>query len=136
MPKKTPALFLSKTRNVARGVKMNPVPPSSRAGMRRATHSAIEQAADLYERFSGQTAVEVGRVKVPPLPAVAVVIGEVDGVLYSTVRDGVLEKYKHKFHKKDRPLLIVDPTGKNLYLLGGNYDFTERGIVDRSDPSN
>jgi len=67
------------------------------------------------------------------MPAVAVAIGEVDGILYSTVRDGKLEKYIHKFHKADRPLFVVSPEGKTLFLLGGNYTFTERGIVDRSD---
>jgi len=53
--------------------------------------------------------------------------------MYSTVRDGVLEKYIHKFHKRDCPLFVVAPDGKSLYLLGGVYNFTERGIVDRSD---
>jgi hypothetical protein len=74
-------------------------------------------------------------VKIPPLPAVGVAIGEVDGILYSTIRDGVLEKYIHKFRKADRPLFVVSPDGRVLYLLGGNYNFTERGIVDESDPN-
>ncbi|NCA24613.1 MAG: hypothetical protein EBS91_08475, partial [Betaproteobacteria bacterium] len=64
-----------------------------------------------------------------------VAIGEVDGILYSTVRDGVLEKYIHKFRKRDKPLFVVAPDGKALYLVGGNYTFTERGIVDDSDPT-
>jgi len=128
-----PALL--KPKHVARGVRMNPVPPSSRAGMTKSTRTQIEQARDLYERFSGHNAVELGSVKIPPLPAVGVAIGEVDGILYSTIRDGVLEKYIHKFRKSDRPLFVVSPDGKVLYLLGGNYNFTERGIVDESDPN-
>jgi len=100
---------------------------------RKAARNELEAAADLYERFSGHDAVELGRVKVNPMPRVGVAIGEVDGILYSTVRDGVLEKYIHKFHKTDRPLFVVAPDGKTLFLLGGNYTFTERGIVDRSD---
>jgi len=128
-----PALL--KPKHVARNVRMNPVPPSSRAGMTQATRTQIEKARDLYERFSGHDAVELGRVKIPPLPAVGVAIGEVDGILYSTIRDGVLEKYIHKFRKSDRPLFVVAPDGKVLYLLGGNYNFTERGIVDESDPN-
>jgi hypothetical protein len=128
-----PALL--KPKHVARGVRMNPVPPSSRAGMSHATRTQIEKARDLYERFSGHDAVELGRVKIPSMPAVGVAIGEVDGILYSTVRDGVLEKYIHRFRKSDRPLFVVAPDGKVLYLLGGYYTFTERGIVDDSDPN-
>jgi len=103
--------------------------------MTKATRTQIERAADLYERFTGHDALELGRVKVPAMPAVGVAIGEVDGILYSTIRDGVLEKYIHKFRKSDRPLFVVSPDGKVLYLLGGDYNFTERGIVDESDPN-
>jgi len=128
-----PALL--KPKHVAKGVRMNPVPPSSRAMQSRQVRNQIDQAKDLYERFSGHDAVEIGSVKVKPMPAVGVAIGEVDGILYSTIRDGVLEKYIHKFRKADRPLFVVSPDGSVLYLLGGNYDFTERGIVDHSDPT-
>jgi len=111
----------------------NPVPASSRAGASRRVRDEIEQAADLYERFSGHDPEAIGRVTVPRLPRVGVAIGEVDGILYSTIRDGKLEKYIHKFHKRDRPLFVVSPDGKQLFLIGGNYSFTERGIVDASD---
>ena len=128
-----PALL--KPKHVAKGVRMNPVKPSSRAYQSRQVQDEIDQAKDLYERFSGHDAVEIGSVRVKPMPKVGVAIGEVDGILYSTIRDGVLEKYIHKFRKADRPLFVVSPDGSVLYLLGGNYDFTERGIVDHSDPS-
>lgn len=112
------------------------VPPSSRAGIsqiRRATASELQRAADLYERFSGHKAEAIGKIKVPPLPAVGVAVGEIDFIGYTTVRDGVTEAYIHKFHKKDKPLFVVSPDGKSLHLIGGNYTFTERGIVDKSD---
>ena len=57
------------------------------------------------------------------------------GVLYTTVRDGKEEKYIHQFKAKDKPLLCVTPDGTQILLVGGAYDFTERGIVDRSDPT-
>ena len=113
--------------------KRNPVPASSRAGASRQTRDLMAQAADLYERFSGHDPEEVGRITVPPVPSVGVAIGEVDGILYSTIRDGRLEKYIHKFNRRDRPLFVVSPDGKQLFLIGGNYSFTERGIVDASD---
>lgn len=95
--------------------------------------STVRRAADLYERFTGHDAEEVGRVKVAALPKVAALIGDCDGVLYTTVRDGKTERYIHKFKAADRPLLAVSPDGKQLLLIGGHYKFTERGIVDATD---
>ena len=130
-----PALLKKKhvSKNVRKSTRRNPVPASSRAGASRRVRDEIEQAADLYERFSGHDPEEIGRVTVPRVPRVGVAIGEVDGILYSTIRDGKFEKYIHKFHKKDRPLFVVSPDGKQLFLIGGNYTFSERGIVEASD---
>jgi hypothetical protein len=130
-----PAMLPKKA--VSKGIRpKNPVPLSSKAGMvSYADRDAISRAADLYERFSGHEAEAIGKVRVNPMPKVGVAIGEVDGILYSTVRDGVFEKYIHKFRQRDKPLFVVSPDGKSLHLVGGNYTFTERGIVDESDPS-
>lgn len=129
-----PALL--KPKHVSKGIRPNPVPASSRAGVSRQVRDQVQQAADLYERFSGHDPEAIGKVKIPTVPRVGVAIGEVDGILYSTVRDGVLEKYIHKFRKADRPLFVVSPDGKQLFLVDGNYTFTERGIVDMSDKKN
>jgi hypothetical protein len=93
---------------------------------------AVYQAAQLYERFTGHQAEEMGRVKMPKQPRVAVCVGTLDFVGYTTVRDGRTEKYIHKFKAKDKPMLCASPDGKQLLLVGGGYDFTERGIVDHS----
>lgn len=115
------------------------VPPSSRAGKRRSASPSqsaqVRRAANLYERFSGHDPEALGRVQVKALPKVAAVIGTCDGVLYTTVRDGNVEKYIHKFKPADKPLLCVSPDGTQILLVDGAYDFTERGIVDRSDPT-
>ena len=113
------------------------VPPSSRAygSIRVAKGSDLHKAANLYERFTGHEAEGIGRVLVPKIPKVGVAIGTMDGVLYTTVRDGVTERYIHEFRKGDEPLFVVSPDGKQLFMIGGRYDFTERGIVDKSDPS-
>lgn len=94
------------------------------------------RAAQLYKDFTGHDPEVIGKVKVNPLPRSAACIGTCDGILYTTVRDGVTEKYIHKFRAKDRPMFCVSPDGKQLLLVGGAYDFTERGIVDRSDTKN
>jgi hypothetical protein len=112
---------------------MNPVPPSSRAGVLRKLSGALGKASDLYERFTGHDAVELGTVKQPVVPEVMVVIGSLDAVQYTTVRDGITEHYIHKFHKKDAPVLCSSPDGSSIWVIGGNYHFTERGIVDQSE---
>lgn len=104
--------------------KPNPVPASK--------HVQIRNASELYQNFTGHEATDSVEVDKPVLPDVMLVVGDIDGVLYSTVRDGVEEKYIHKFKKKCRPLFCVSHDGKQLFMLGGSYDFTECGIVDRT----
>lgn len=94
--------------------------------------SRIRKAAQLYEDFSGHEAEEIGSVKLSENPKVAVAVGEIEAIMYNTVRDGVKERYIHKFKASARPLFCVSFDGKQLLLVGGEYDFTERGIVDRS----
>lgn len=98
-------------------------------------HEQIEKATHLYEQFSGHDARDIGKVNVPSVPPVMVAIGSLDAVLYTTVRDGKREKYIHRFHASDKPVLAVSPDGKAIHIVGGNYTFTERGIVDASDPN-
>lgn len=90
----------------------------------------IREAARLYRDFTGDEGELVGKVRKIEWPKVAAVIGEMDGVLYSTVRDGVDEKYIHKFKKGSRPLLCTSHDGKTLIIVLGKYRFTDRGIVD------
>ncbi|MBK9497442.1 MAG: hypothetical protein IPO08_23550 [Xanthomonadales bacterium] len=113
------------------------VPPSSRAKTRSpiSRNKDVQRAARLYEKFSGHEAEAIGRLKVPPMPRVGVAVGEVDFIGYTTMRDGVTEKYIHKFKSADKPLFVVSPDGRQLYMVDGRYSFTERGIVDKTDKS-
>lgn len=90
----------------------------------------VAQAADLYQRFSGEQARYLDTVEVPR-DKVLMQIGRCDGVLYSARRDGSIQKYVHEFTGHSRPLLCASHDGKQLYLIGGKYDFTEDGIVDK-----
>jgi hypothetical protein len=105
----------------------NPVPPSSRA---HEIEKHARTAENLYTAFTGHDALERIAIDKPVMPDVLSVIGDIDGVLYTTVRDGVTESYIHKFKKSSRPLFCVAPDGKSIYMIGGSYNFTERGIVD------
>jgi hypothetical protein len=111
-----------------------PVPKSSRYGKRSKPKYGsyeVDSAAQLYERFSGHEPESLGKVSIPKTPKVMLLVGTCDGILYTTVRDGVTEKYIHQFKKSAKPAFCVSHDGKQLFLVGGDFDFTERGIVDR-----
>lgn len=105
-----------------RPTKKNPVPLSKRA--------QADAAAHLYEQFTGHDAVDEFSIDKPTIPDVLLAVGEIDGIMYSTIRDGVAEKYIHKFKKSCRPIFAVSHDGKQLFMVGGSYTFTDRGIVD------
>jgi len=94
------------------------------------TQSEIAEAAQRYEEFSGHRAGYGERVKLPT-PRAGLVVGDLDGVLYTTVRDGRKERYVHKFKKTAKPLLVAGSDGRSLHVLGDRFEFTERGIVDQ-----
>ena len=90
----------------------------------------ILQAIKLFVKFRGEEPKFVESLTVPD-HTVMLLIGECDGILYTTRRDGKLEKYVHRFKQNSRPLLASSFDGTQLYLLGGAYDFTDQGIVDK-----
>lgn len=94
------------------------------------TQKQIDNAANLFREFTGDFPGGSQTVKLP-VPKTGLVIGELDGVLYTTIRDGKTEKYQHDFKKSSRPHLIASSDGSSLHILGGDYEFTERGIEDR-----
>jgi len=91
----------------------------------------IRKAQALYKDFSGHEGNEYEMIEAPKLPAAVLVIGELEGVIYSTVRDDTPERYIHKFKAKSRPMLCASPDGDQLFIIGGNFEFTDRGIVDK-----
>ena len=90
----------------------------------------LQTAAKLYEDFTGDVPQYIERVRVD-VPEVVLLVGELDAVLYSCHRDGKLEHYKHTFRKTSRPLLVTNETGTALFVVGGRFSFTEKGIEDR-----
>jgi len=102
--------------------KTNPVPHVKK--------TQVGQGMKLFSDFTGSKGKLV-TVSKPDMPNVALVVGYLDAVMYETIRDGKPEKYIHKFKKKSRPLLASSYDGKQLLVLGGGYDFTDRGIVDK-----
>jgi hypothetical protein len=111
------------------GTKKN---PARKRSLTRVPRALLGQAGRLFEDFTGDKSANVQRIKKPEIPEVLVAIGTIDGILYSTVRDHKVERYIHKFVAKARPTFAVSPDGKQLFMLGGAYNFTERGIVDKT----
>lgn len=89
----------------------------------------VDKATKGFTRFTGMAAGGVATVPAQP-SGVAFLIGSLDAVCYTAVRDGKTEKYIHRFKKAARPLLASSHDGQSLLILGGGYRFTERGIVD------
>ena len=107
----------------------------SRTGRRRknpvpATQGQLDAAHDLFKEFRGDNPEALEKVRMKA-PKVVLAIGQLDAVDYTTTRDGKVERYRHKFRKSSRPTLAASHDGESLHVLGGEYEFTERGIEDR-----
>lgn len=103
-----------------RSKKHNPVVPSKRA--------RVKEAARRFADFTGHQAESLTLIDNPNNDT-TFLIGDLDGVLYTTVRDGQKESYVHEFKTRSRPLLASSYDGKQLYILNGGYKMTDRGIV-------
>jgi hypothetical protein len=91
--------------------------------------SRLSQAGKLLKDFSGHAPTEILRVPVKNIKR-GLVIGTLDAVPYTTIRDGRTERYIHRFKADARPLLVASSDGRRLGIVGGRFQFTEAGIVD------
>lgn len=71
----------------------------------------------------------MSRVRVR-VPRAAMVVGELEYVGYRMSEGGKAERYMHRFRRGARPLLIASDDGKQLLIVGGQFTFSGRGIVD------
>ena len=94
------------------------------------TPREYEQALDLYSSFRETDARKINTA-ILRVPGLVVAIGHIEYIGYRTSHNFKTTLYRHDFAAGSRPLLCAAPTGKQLFLLGGRYDFTGRGIVDR-----
>lgn len=90
----------------------------------------VARAARLYRAFREKTPQRAKRVSMN-LPRALMVMGHVDFIGYTTSHaDGKATPYKHDFAKGSRPLLCTGVGTNQLFLVGGRYRVTGRGIVD------
>lgn len=90
----------------------------------------VQAAARLFENFTGDVPQFVEKVYVD-VPEVVWLLGELDAVQYTCIRDGKTEHYQHRFKKSSRPLLCSNETGSAIFCVGGRYRITDRGIEDK-----
>lgn len=111
-----------KTATKKRTPKKNPI--------RETIKRKINAATKLYRRFTGMEPKYIESRKIN-IPDVGMIIGKLDGVLYTTKRDGQTEEYIHRFTGRSRPTLCSSWDGKQLFIVDGHYNFTNEGIVDK-----
>lgn len=93
-------------------------------------HAAIDFARGLHLRFHGRAPerIERGRA-LRATPPVLVELGELRAVVYRSDRGperGRRRSYVHFF--ADPPRLLSDPEGRRLFIHGGCFRVTRRGI--------
>jgi hypothetical protein len=102
---------------------------------RRKNPSSLNEAAHKLEEFTGRPAGDVIESTPRSKDKTGLVIGELDLIGYRQAREGIdggrMTRFAHKFRKKSRPLLAVSTDGKQLHIVGGQYEFTDAGIEDR-----
>jgi hypothetical protein len=89
----------------------------------------LEQAARAFEDFTGHEATRVEKHKGLSARA-GWLLGRCTAISYIATRDGETVEYVHRFKRRSRPQLVSSADGSQLYLLGGAYSVTDRGIVD------
>lgn len=83
----------------------------------------------LAKEFREKTPTRVRRVSIN-VPKTLMVMGHVEFIGYRTTHGNELVLYKHDFAPGSRPQLAAGPKRNQLFLIGGRYRVTDRGIVD------
>lgn len=127
----TIARELAKVRSVrkAEAVRGGGAPKKKTVANPAARDEALREAAAALEAFSGHGAEHVEHYVLAGSEA-AWGLGPVAAIEYIARRDGETAVYRHEFRRAARPLLASSIDGQQLYLLGGAYSVTDRGIVD------
>jgi hypothetical protein len=90
--------------------------------------AAVRSAATLYRQFTRMPARSIERVAHARLmPPVVIEIGRLAGLVYRSSKwVGRPRTYIH--FMDDPPRLVADVTGRRLFIVGGSYRVTARGI--------
>lgn len=118
----TSAGYIIETQGKHAGIiKKNPTP--GRIGR------AVKKAVKLYSDFTGHDPKFIDEW-VLEIPAAAMQVGKITGIMYTTRMDGREQEFLHEFSGRSRPILAASADGRQLLILGGEYHFSDRGIID------
>lgn len=89
--------------------------------------SVWRRAEKLFKAFHNRAPYEDEIVEVSIRPTAALVVGELDGIIYRV--KGERKGHIHRFNKSNRPVLLVSSDGSQAFILTGGYRFTDRGFI-------
>lgn len=92
--------------------------------------ATLAEAAKLFEGFRER---DMGSIETRGLliPDAVVEVGKFHAFEYFTTHGKRRELYRHEFERSARPDFLVSPDGRQIFVLGGSFRFTKRGIVDK-----
>lgn len=90
----------------------------------------IARAKKAFEDFKGEKPSRMRVARLPDRDVTGWEMGPMVGVAYEARRDGKTQQYFHEFKRSARPRLVAQDDGRKLYIEGGRYKVTERGIED------
>ena len=92
-------------------------------------NSNLESARKLFEHFHSFAPPRIVRRQCRRLiPGVLVNLGQLRGLIYSSDKEQCGRPRTFIHFMETPPLLASDASGKQLYIVGGNYRVTSRGI--------
>ena len=96
---------------------------------REATSRAFQQGVALYQRFNGFGPSRLVRVRQARLiPPLTVELGDLVGIIYRSDKWRLGRPRTYIHFMEDPPRLVSNAAGTQLYLVGGSYRVTRRGI--------
>lgn len=89
----------------------------------------VQQGASLYQQFNQFAASHIVRVHHSRLiPPVVVELGELVGLIYRSDKWQLGKPRVYIHRMQNPPRLACNIEGTQLYIIGGSYRVTERGI--------
>jgi len=97
--------------------------------MAGADERCLEDGRELYRVFHNSAERRIIRRRCDRMmPKVLVDLGALRGLIYSADRDGCGRAKTFIHFMETPPRLMCDPQGNQLYVIGGRYHITRRGI--------
>ena len=113
-------------RNPSAGQPSAPLRTQARAS---ALNRDLDSGIALYEQFNRFGPSRMLRIRHPRvIPPVVVELGELAGLIYRSDKGRAGQPLTYIHVMQDPPRLVSNIEGTQLYILGGSYHVTQRGI--------